>query len=160
MIDGMVVVVVGLVTAPFVLARQAKAAARLWYWRSGSRTGCPWPRRAAGISAKMKAARTIALRHFLSLLRHIRRLSVMRIRKSHRERNAVDAAAFMLVSSINPERLSQSQGETRCCPLRSLLRIPAAIFAVAGWTGAAIAAPATAIFPFEIYDTSGEAAAA
>ena len=25
-----------------------------------------------------------------------------------------------------------------------------------GWTGAAIAAPATAIFPFEIFDTSGE----
>lgn len=39
----------------------------------------------------------------------------------------------------------------------SLLRIPAVIFAVASWTGAAIAAPAAAIFPFEIYDTSGEA---
>jgi Protein of unknown function (DUF2380) len=31
------------------------------------------------------------------------------------------------------------------------------VFYIVGWTGAAIAAPATAIFPFEIYDTSGEA---
>jgi len=36
-------------------------------------------------------------------------------------------------------------------------RIAAAVFWCVGWTGAAIAAPATAIFPFEIYDTSGEA---
>jgi hypothetical protein len=33
----------------------------------------------------------------------------------------------------------------------------AAVFYIVGWSGAAIAAPATAIFPFEIYDTSGEA---
>jgi hypothetical protein len=38
----------------------------------------------------------------------------------------------------------------------SLLRISAAVFAVASWTGAAVAASAAAIFPFEIYDTSGE----
>lgn len=37
------------------------------------------------------------------------------------------------------------------------LRISAAAFAVASCAGAAMAAPATAIFPFEIYDTSGEA---
>jgi hypothetical protein len=36
-----------------------------------------------------------------------------------------------------------------------LARISAVVFCVAGCTGAA-AAPATAIFPFEIYDTSGE----
>jgi Protein of unknown function (DUF2380) len=40
---------------------------------------------------------------------------------------------------------------------RTLARISAVIFCIGGWTGAAIAAPATAIFPFEIYDTSGEA---
>jgi hypothetical protein len=39
----------------------------------------------------------------------------------------------------------------------TLARISAVIFCIGGWTGAAIAAPATAIFPFEIYDTSGEA---
>lgn len=33
----------------------------------------------------------------------------------------------------------------------------AAVVVFAGWAGAAGAAPATAIFPFEIYDTSGEA---
>jgi Protein of unknown function (DUF2380) len=38
----------------------------------------------------------------------------------------------------------------------ALLRTATALFAIAGWAGAAIAAPATAIFPFEIYDTSGE----
>ena len=38
----------------------------------------------------------------------------------------------------------------------TLARISAAVFALAGWSGAA-AAPAAAIFPFEIYDTSGEA---
>lgn len=36
-------------------------------------------------------------------------------------------------------------------------RISAVVFCCVGWIGAAIAAPATAIFPFEIYDTSGEA---
>jgi hypothetical protein len=39
----------------------------------------------------------------------------------------------------------------------ALLRISAAVFAVASGAGAAMAAQATAIFPFEIYDTSGEA---
>jgi Protein of unknown function (DUF2380) len=39
----------------------------------------------------------------------------------------------------------------------TLARISAVVFCVAGSTGGAIAAPATAIFPFEIYDTSGEA---
>jgi hypothetical protein len=38
----------------------------------------------------------------------------------------------------------------------TLARISAAVLALAGWSGAA-AAPAAAIFPFEIYDTSGEA---
>ena len=36
-------------------------------------------------------------------------------------------------------------------------RIWAVVFVAMGWTGIAAAAPATAIFPFEIYDTSGEA---
>jgi hypothetical protein len=39
----------------------------------------------------------------------------------------------------------------------TLARISAVVFCSVGWTGAAMAAPATAIFPFEIYDTSGEA---
>ena len=39
----------------------------------------------------------------------------------------------------------------------ALLRISAAAFAIASGTGAASAAQATAVFPFEIYDTSGEA---
>jgi Protein of unknown function (DUF2380) len=38
----------------------------------------------------------------------------------------------------------------------TLARISTAVFCMAVWTGAASAAPATAIFPFEIYDTSGE----
>jgi len=42
-------------------------------------------------------------------------------------------------------------------PFKSLLRISAVVFAVASGTHAAIAAPAMAVFPFEIYDTSGEA---
>lgn len=37
-----------------------------------------------------------------------------------------------------------------------LLRISVAVVAIASGTAAAVAAPATAIFPFEIYDTSGE----
>jgi hypothetical protein len=41
-------------------------------------------------------------------------------------------------------------------PFGLLLRIAAVVFAIASLTGTAIAAPATAIFPFEIYDTSGE----
>jgi hypothetical protein len=36
-------------------------------------------------------------------------------------------------------------------------RIWAVVFVAIGWTDIAAAAPATAIFPFEIYDTSGEA---
>jgi hypothetical protein len=36
-------------------------------------------------------------------------------------------------------------------------RISAAVLVTIGWTGIAAAAPAAAIFPFEIYDTSGEA---
>jgi hypothetical protein len=36
-------------------------------------------------------------------------------------------------------------------------RVYAAVFIVASWTSPATAASATAIFPFEIYDTSGEA---
>jgi hypothetical protein len=35
--------------------------------------------------------------------------------------------------------------------------ISAVVFVTIGWTGIAAAAPAAAIFPFEIYDTSGEA---
>jgi hypothetical protein len=38
----------------------------------------------------------------------------------------------------------------------TLARISAAVLCMMGWTGVAIAAPAAAIFPFEIYDTSGE----
>ena len=41
-------------------------------------------------------------------------------------------------------------------PAGALPRIAAAIFVIVCWTGCAAAAPATAIFPFEIYDTSGE----
>jgi hypothetical protein len=40
---------------------------------------------------------------------------------------------------------------------RTLARISAAAFIAVGWTGIAAAAPAAAIFPFEIFDTSGEA---
>jgi hypothetical protein len=39
---------------------------------------------------------------------------------------------------------------------RTLLRISAALLAALSWPAAGIAAPATAVFPFEIYDTSGE----
>jgi hypothetical protein len=42
-------------------------------------------------------------------------------------------------------------------PSGVLARILAVVFVVVGWTGSATAAPAAAIFPFEIYDTSGEA---
>jgi hypothetical protein len=42
-------------------------------------------------------------------------------------------------------------------PTGTLARISAVVFVTAGWTCAAAAAPAAAIFPFEIYDTSGEA---
>jgi hypothetical protein len=38
----------------------------------------------------------------------------------------------------------------------TLARISAAVLCSVGWTGIATAAPAAAIFPFEIYDTSGE----
>jgi hypothetical protein len=59
---------------------------------------------------------------------------------------------------INPERPSQlrERGDA-AMPPGMLLRISAVVLAIASWTGAALAAPATAIFPFEIYDTSGEA---
>ena len=40
---------------------------------------------------------------------------------------------------------------------RTLARISAFAFIAVGWTGIAAAAPAAAIFPFEIFDTSGEA---
>jgi hypothetical protein len=42
-------------------------------------------------------------------------------------------------------------------PSAVMVRLSAAILIIASWTGLASAAPATAIFPFEIYDTSGEA---
>jgi len=42
-------------------------------------------------------------------------------------------------------------------PSGTLARLSAAAFIVVSWTGAAAAAPAAAIFPFEIFDTSGEA---
>ncbi|HEY3892461.1 MAG TPA: DUF2380 domain-containing protein [Bradyrhizobium sp.] len=38
----------------------------------------------------------------------------------------------------------------------ALIRILVVVAGIAGWSNAAVAAPATAIFPFEIYDTSGE----
>jgi hypothetical protein len=41
-------------------------------------------------------------------------------------------------------------------PSGILARISAVVFVIVGWTGTAAAAPAAAIFPFEIYDTSGE----
>jgi Protein of unknown function (DUF2380) len=41
-------------------------------------------------------------------------------------------------------------------PIGALVRIAAVVLGIVGWTGFAAAAPATAIFPFEIYDTSGE----
>ena len=37
-----------------------------------------------------------------------------------------------------------------------LIRILVVVAGIASWSGAVVAAPATAIFPFEIYDTSGE----
>jgi hypothetical protein len=39
----------------------------------------------------------------------------------------------------------------------ALARILAVVAVLLGWTGASAAAPTAAIFPFEIYDTSGEA---
>ena len=42
-------------------------------------------------------------------------------------------------------------------PSGILARISAVVLVITGWTGTATAAPAAAIFPFEIYDTSGEA---
>jgi Protein of unknown function (DUF2380) len=39
---------------------------------------------------------------------------------------------------------------------RTLVRVSVVIFCILTLTGAAVAAPAAAIFPFEIYDTSGE----
>lgn len=42
-------------------------------------------------------------------------------------------------------------------PHGALARIAAVVCGILVWAGAAAAAPATAIFPFEIYDTSGEA---
>ena len=41
-------------------------------------------------------------------------------------------------------------------PFGSMLRISAVALAIASGPAIAIAAPATAVFPFEIYDTSGE----
>ena len=38
----------------------------------------------------------------------------------------------------------------------AIAQLTAVAFVLVGWMGAAAAAPATAIFPFEIYDTSGE----
>jgi hypothetical protein len=41
-------------------------------------------------------------------------------------------------------------------PSAFMAPVAAAVFIAASWAGFATAAPATAIFPFEIYDTSGE----
>jgi hypothetical protein len=41
-------------------------------------------------------------------------------------------------------------------PAGILARTAAVVFGIVGCTGLALAAPVTAIFPFEIYDTSGE----
>jgi Protein of unknown function (DUF2380) len=49
-------------------------------------------------------------------------------------------------------------GRTSMMPPGALARIAAVVCCIAGSASAASAAPATAIFPFEIYDTSGEAA--
>jgi hypothetical protein len=38
-----------------------------------------------------------------------------------------------------------------------VVQISATIVIFAGWIGSAVAAPSAAVFPFEIYDTSGEA---
>jgi hypothetical protein len=56
---------------------------------------------------------------------------------------------------MNPIAVWIAQDRATMMPSAVLVRILAGIFCVVGCRGAA-AAPATAIFPFEIYDTSGE----
>jgi Protein of unknown function (DUF2380) len=58
--------------------------------------------------------------------------------------------------NINPALLSESADRGTTMSAGVLVRIAAAIFGIIGWVEFAVAAPATAIFPFEIYDTSGE----
>jgi len=57
--------------------------------------------------------------------------------------------------NMNPTTAWIEQDRATIMPSAVMARILAVIFSVAGSTAAA-AAPATAIFPFEIYDTSGE----
>ena len=57
--------------------------------------------------------------------------------------------------NMNPRSAWIARDRATMIPSTLLARISAVVFCVAGCTGAA-AAPATAIFPFEIYDTSGE----
>jgi hypothetical protein len=58
--------------------------------------------------------------------------------------------------NINPGVASKAVDRGAMMPAGALARIAAVVFVIVGWTGFAAAAPATAIFPFEIYDTSGE----
>ena len=57
--------------------------------------------------------------------------------------------------NMNPATAWIAQNRAMTMPSAVLARILAGVFCVVGCT-VAIAAPATAIFPFEIYDTSGE----
>ena len=57
--------------------------------------------------------------------------------------------------NINPTIAWIAWGRAKMMPTAAWPRILAGVFCVVGCTGAT-AAPATAIFPFEIYDTSGE----
>jgi hypothetical protein len=54
-------------------------------------------------------------------------------------------------------QITDDTDEETMMPSAFMARVSAAVFIVASWTGLATAAPATAVFPFEIYDTSGEA---
>jgi hypothetical protein len=58
--------------------------------------------------------------------------------------------------NIKQRLSSESADRGAMMPAGALARIAAVVFSILGWTGFAAAAPATAIFPFEIYDTSGE----
>jgi hypothetical protein len=57
--------------------------------------------------------------------------------------------------NMNPEAVWITRDRVTMMPSAMLGRILAGVFCVVDCTGAS-AAPATAIFPFEIYDTSGE----
>jgi uncharacterized protein DUF2380 len=58
--------------------------------------------------------------------------------------------------NINQERSPKSADGGMTMPTGVLARIVSVVLVMLGWTEFAAAAPITAIFPFEIYDTSGE----